>query len=79
MVPSEALILSRNGLSVAVVEKGVVHIRKLTVLRDLGTSIEVNDGVKSGDRIILDPPADLSEGLPVNSREVGSPDIGRAP
>jgi hypothetical protein len=43
------------------------------VVRDRGTSIEVSDGVESGDRIILNPPADISEGHAVNSREVEWP------
>jgi hypothetical protein len=50
VVPSEAVILS---LSVAVVDNDVVHIRKFTVAPDRGTSIDVSDGVKSGDRIML--------------------------
>jgi RND family efflux transporter MFP subunit len=73
VVPSEAILLGPNGLRIAAVENGAVHIRKLTVVRDRGTSIEVSDGVKSGDRIILNPPADISEGQTVNSREVEWP------
>jgi RND family efflux transporter MFP subunit len=72
-VPSEAILLGPNGLRIAAVENGAVHIRKLIVVRDRGTSIEVSDGVKSGDRIILNPPADISEGQTVNSREVEWP------
>jgi hypothetical protein len=56
------------------VENGIVHIRKLTVVRDRGTSIEVGDGVKNGDQVILNPPADLVEGQTVNSHAVAAPD-----
>src|SRR3984957_20085568 len=59
IVPSEALVFNRSGLSVAVVENGVVRVRKLTVVRDRGTSVEVSDGVKDGDQVILNPPVDL--------------------
>jgi hypothetical protein len=52
------------------VENGTVHIRKLTVVRDHGTSVEVSDGVKNGDQVILNPPADLVEGQTVNSQVV---------
>jgi hypothetical protein len=32
------------------------------VVRDHGTSVEVSDGVKNGDQVILNPPADLGRG-----------------
>jgi RND family efflux transporter MFP subunit len=62
LVPSEALIFNRDGPQVAVVEDGVIHIRKVSVARDLGTSLELNDGVKAGDKIVLNPAVNLAEG-----------------
>jgi hypothetical protein len=44
---------------VLVVENGVAHSRKITEIRDLGTEVEVSDGVKQGDRVVLTPPVDL--------------------
>jgi RND family efflux transporter MFP subunit len=73
IVPSESIIFNRNGLSVAAVENGIVHIRNLTIVRDRGTSIEVSDGVKNGDQVILNPPADLVDGQTVNSHVVSAP------
>ena len=46
IVPADAIIFNKGGLQVAVVENGVVHLRKITVARDLGTQIEVRDGVE---------------------------------
>ena len=46
IVPSEAIIFNREGLSVAVVEDGVARIRNITVVRDFGTTVEVSAGVK---------------------------------
>ncbi len=68
IVPSEAVIFNRNGLSVAVVEDGVAHLRNVTSVRDLGTTVEVNTGVKDGDRVILNPQVDLAEGRKVALR-----------
>lgn len=65
-VPSEALIFNSDGLQVAVVENGVVHLRKISVARDLGTTIEVNDGLKPGDKVIRNPPVQLVEGTKVS-------------
>ena len=73
IVPSEAVVFNRTGLSVAVVENGVVRVRKLTVVRDRGTSVEVSDGVKDGDQVILNPPVDLVDGQTVNSHAVTAP------
>jgi RND family efflux transporter MFP subunit len=68
IVPSDAIIFNRNGLSVAVVEDGIARIRPVNVVRDFGTTVEVNRGVKDGDQVILTPPADLTDGRKVNIR-----------
>ena len=68
IVPSEAIIFNRDGLSVAVVENGVAHIRRVTVVRDFGTSVEVSAGVKDGDQVILNPAVDLTDGRKVQVR-----------
>ncbi len=70
IVPAEAVIFNRSGLSVAVVENGTVHLRKLTVVRDRGTTLEVSAGVADGDKVILNPPVDISEGRAVNPQQV---------
>jgi RND family efflux transporter MFP subunit len=62
IVPSEAIIFNRNGLSVAVVENGVARIRPVTVVRDFGTSVEVSAGVNEGEQVVLNPAVDLTDG-----------------
>jgi len=62
IVPSEAIIFNRDGLSVAVVENGVARIRRVTLVRDFGTTVEVSAGVKDGDQVILNPAVDLTDG-----------------
>ena len=68
IVPSEAIIFNRDGLSVAVVEDGMAHIRKISLVRDLGTSVEVNAGVSNGDQVILSPQVDMTDGRKVTAR-----------
>jgi RND family efflux transporter MFP subunit len=68
IVPSEAIVFNGDGLSVAVVEGGVVRIRPVTVVRDFGKSVEVSTGVKDGDQVILNPPVDLVDGRKVQVR-----------
>jgi RND family efflux transporter MFP subunit len=65
VVPAEAMIFNRNGMQVAVVNNGKAEIRKVRVTRDLGTHVEVDTGVKPGDRVILNPPVSLVEGSKV--------------
>lgn len=66
LIPAGALIFNQDGQQVAVAENGVAHLRKITVFRDLGTEIEVRDGVSAGDRVILNPAVDLRDGDRVN-------------
>jgi RND family efflux transporter MFP subunit len=68
-VSADAIIFNQAGLQVAVVEGGVVHLRKVGVVRDLGRQVLVNSGVKRGDQVILNPAVDLSEGTRVKTRQ----------
>ena len=66
LVPSEAIIFGRDGLQLAVVDNGSVRLNAVSVVRDMGTTLEVNDGVKAGDQVILNPSVDLAQGSRVN-------------
>src|SRR6516164_649207 len=68
IVPAGAIVFDRDGLHVLVVEDGVAHSSKITEIRDLGTEVEVSDGVKQGDQVILTPPVDLEDGGKVQIR-----------
>jgi multidrug efflux pump subunit AcrA (membrane-fusion protein) len=65
IVPSEAIIFNQDGLNAAIVENGHATLRRLTVLHDDGAQVEVRDGLRPGDRIILNPPANLVDGMQV--------------
>jgi RND family efflux transporter MFP subunit len=67
-VPAEAIIFNRNGLQVAVVNDGKAELRKLGVMRDFGTWVEADDGVSSGEHVILNPPVNLTNGGKVQIR-----------
>jgi RND family efflux transporter MFP subunit len=68
LIPAEALIFNRNGLQAAVVKDGKAEIRNVKVTRDLGTRVEVDAGLKAGERVILNPPVNLIEGAKVQPR-----------
>ncbi|MCC8937739.1 efflux RND transporter periplasmic adaptor subunit [Bradyrhizobium sp. Arg68] len=70
IVPADAVVFDANGLHVAVVRDGHVHLQKISIARDFGTEVEVHDGVKPGDQVILGPMLNLAEGSKVS---VGKP------
>jgi RND family efflux transporter MFP subunit len=67
-ISADAIIFNESGLQVAVVENGVVRLRKVTVMRDLGKELEVNSGIKQGDQLILNPAVDLVDGSKVQTQ-----------
>jgi RND family efflux transporter MFP subunit len=66
-VPAEALVFNGDGLQVAVIENGTARFHKVTVARDLGTQVEVRDGIKPGDEVILRPMVNLADGSKVQA------------
>ncbi|MFZ0908162.1 MAG: efflux RND transporter periplasmic adaptor subunit [Candidatus Acidiferrales bacterium] len=69
-IPSNTLIFRSQGTQVAVVTpQGTVHLKSVTLGRDLGTSMEVLTGVDSNDAIILNPPDSIGEGDVVNVKQ----------
>ena len=67
-VPADAIIFNRNGMQVAVVKNGKAEIHKVEVKRDVGTQVEVDSGIKAGDKVILNPPVTLADGSKVQMR-----------
>jgi hypothetical protein len=48
-----------------VAENGTARFHKVTVARDFGTQVEVRDGIKPGDEVILKPAVTLADGSKV--------------
>ena len=69
IIPADAVVFDQNGLHVAVVENGIAHLQKITIARDFGKEVEVHDGVKPGDQVILNPMVNLAEGSRVAVRK----------
>ena len=68
LVPSEAVVFNSQGVHVALIEDGAVQLRKVSIARDLGTQVELSDGVKAGDEVVLNPSVDLAQGRKVQVR-----------
>jgi RND family efflux transporter MFP subunit len=66
VAPTNVLLVRGDGTLVAVVgEGGAVSLRKVVVGRNLGPLVELLDGVAETDRLVLNPPDWIGEGLVV--------------
>jgi RND family efflux transporter MFP subunit len=75
IVPADAIVFDADGLHVALVKKGIVHMQKVTILRDFGTEVEISDGLEPGDHVVLNPPVNLAEGSRIEARpQPGAPE-----
>jgi RND family efflux transporter MFP subunit len=62
-IPASALQFRHDGPVVAVVgPDSHVKLRKVTISRDLGSSVEIGSGLGQGDRIVDNPPESLADG-----------------
>jgi len=71
-VPASALLFRSEGLRVAVVSNGRVHLQPITIAKDDGATLQVADGLNPSDQIILDPADSIAEGQPVRVITNGS-------
>jgi multidrug efflux pump subunit AcrA (membrane-fusion protein) len=70
IVPSDSIIARANGITIAVVQDGIVHIRKVSIGRDYGAQTEVLGGVNPGDLVIINPTDAAQDGAKVKAREL---------
>lgn len=72
-LPSNTLIFRAEGTQVGVVKAdGKVELRKVTLGRDLGPTLEILSGVAPNDRVILNPADSLISGMTVRVGENSS-------
>jgi RND family efflux transporter MFP subunit len=70
VVPADAIVFDNEGLHVAVLKDGVVHFHKINIVHDLGTTVEVNQGVEDGDVVIRTPAVNLADGSRVDAAPI---------
>jgi multidrug efflux system membrane fusion protein len=75
LAPASALLFRNKDMEAAVVDNtNHVHIRHVTIGRDLGTAMEVTSGLSLSDRVVNNPPDSIADGELVR---VLSPDAGQ--
>jgi RND family efflux transporter MFP subunit len=66
-VPVNAMLFRQEGPQVAVVDSdGKVHLRRITIGHDYGTTLEILGGVELEDRVVINPADSLEDGQQVN-------------
>ena len=78
-VPINSLLFRAEGLRAVVVDSNhKARLQTLAIGRDYGVTLEVMNGLKAGDWIVLNPPDSLNDGQEVRVKEVPNP-IAPAP
>ncbi len=73
-VPVNALLFRSEGLRAVVIDANHrTRLQSLTIGRDYGSSLEVLNGLKPDDWIVLNPPDSLEDGQQVHVKEVNNP------
>ena len=66
-LPINALLFRPDGAMAAVVgADNRIHLKKITIGRDFGNTLEVLQGFGHADRIVVNPPDALEQNEPVN-------------
>jgi RND family efflux transporter MFP subunit len=74
LIPANALLVRSDGSQVALVQPGgTVHLQKIEVERDYGDHLDISDGLRDGDSIVLNPGDAITEGVRVSPVNVVPP------
>ena len=66
-LPINAILFRPDGSMAAVVGPGNrINLKKITIGRDFGNSLEILDGIDPTDRVVINPPDALEQGEEVN-------------
>jgi RND family efflux transporter MFP subunit len=77
LVPASALVYNAQGLRLAVVSDGKVHLQPVTTGRDLGTEVEIIQGLHDFQDVVSNPGQRMVEGAAV--QVASSPQPADAP
>jgi multidrug efflux pump subunit AcrA (membrane-fusion protein) len=79
VIPGNALIFRSQGPQVGVVDdQSTVHLKDIKIGRDLGTKLEIIEGLDENDQVIVNPSDSLSDGQKVHV-DTSKPDQDKKP
>jgi RND family efflux transporter MFP subunit len=80
LIPASAMLFQTDGTRVAVVEDGKIKMRPIIIGRDLGTDVEVVEGLKGTEQIVTNPGERLAENVEVQVIATSpKPDVAPVP
>src|SRR4029077_19105567 len=79
-LPINALLFRPDGTMAAIVgSDNRINLKKVTIGRDFGNSLEVLQGIDPTDRIVINPPDALDQNERVNLAAQGDPGAATSP
>lgn len=73
LISANALVPSGVEQKVVMVQNGKIHFQPIVVGRDFGATLEVTQGLKGGEMLVINPGENLTEGLAVDSKQAEAP------
>jgi RND family efflux transporter MFP subunit len=70
VIPADTLLFRSEGLRVGVVRNDHAELVPITIGRDYGSTVEVVNGLKASDQVIVNPSDSLISGAPVHANAV---------
>jgi RND family efflux transporter MFP subunit len=68
IIPANALVPGGTDTRVATVQDGKIHYQPIVTGRDFGAQLEVSQGLKGGELLVMNPSEALTEGLAVQTK-----------
>ncbi|MDQ2793541.1 MAG: efflux RND transporter periplasmic adaptor subunit [Bacteroidota bacterium] len=68
IIPANALVPGGTDTRVATVQDGKIHYQPISTGRDFGNQLEVSQGLKGGELLVLNPAETLTEGEAVQTK-----------
>ena len=76
VILGNTLIFRSQGTQVGVVDdSNTVHLKDIKIGRDLGTKLEIIDGLEESDRVIVNPSDSITDGMKVQVDDSSAPKI----
>jgi RND family efflux transporter MFP subunit len=69
VLPSSVLLIGSQGTRIALVQQGHIHLQKIAIDNDYGTTIDAGSGFDGSEQIVNNPGERLTEGLEVSVRQ----------
>ncbi|MFD1875020.1 efflux RND transporter periplasmic adaptor subunit [Hymenobacter bucti] len=73
LISANALVPSGTEQKVVMVQDGKIHFQAIVVGRDFGSNLEVSQGLKGGELLVINPAENLIEGLAVDTKMAEAP------